>query len=58
MTNEAINRQQEIKRGLEHDWSDKQTAMQIDHAMAKLAVNNSLAQFKVCFFSIMILRSG
>ena len=44
---EAIMRLREIKRALEHDWSDKQETMQIDHACAKLQIQPESAQFKV-----------
>ncbi|XP_069956781.1 tektin-4-like [Cherax quadricarinatus] len=36
----------EVKRLLEHDWSDKQEAFQLDHSAAKLVNQTILAQFK------------
>ena len=44
---EAIRRLKEIKRMLEHDWSDKQETIIIDHEAAKLQINPYKAQFKV-----------
>lgn len=44
---EAICRLSEMKRLLEHDWSDKQETAQIDHTAARLQLKDNIAQFKV-----------
>ncbi|XP_037776989.1 tektin-4-like [Penaeus monodon] len=41
-----IKRLLEVKRLLEHDWSDKQEAFQLDHSAAKLVNHAVKAQFK------------
>ncbi|XP_045132773.1 tektin-4-like isoform X2 [Portunus trituberculatus] len=45
-TEAQISRLLEVKRLLEHDWSDKQEAFQLDHFAAKLANDRVKAQFK------------
>ncbi|CAL4114741.1 unnamed protein product, partial [Meganyctiphanes norvegica] len=45
-TNAQISRLLEIKRLLEHDWSDKQEAFQLDYSAAKLVQNPIDAQYK------------
>ncbi|XP_063859081.1 tektin-4-like [Scylla paramamosain] len=45
-TEAQISRLLEVKRLLEHDWSDKQEAFQLDHFAAKLANDRIKAQFK------------
>lgn len=46
-TDDQIFRLLEVKRLLEHDWSDKQEAFQLDHSAAKLVNDRLRAQFKV-----------
>lgn len=46
-TEAQIKRLLEVKRLLEHDWSDKQEAFQLDHSAAKLVNHAVKAQFKV-----------
>nr|XP_045594440.1 tektin-4-like [Procambarus clarkii] len=45
-TEAQIGRLLEVKRLLEHDWSDKQEAFQLDHSAAKLVNQAIQAQFK------------
>ncbi|XP_069981179.1 tektin-4 [Penaeus vannamei] len=45
-TEAQIKRLLEVKRLLEHDWSDKQEAFQLDHSAAKLVNHAVKAQFK------------
>ncbi|XP_071550321.1 tektin-4-like [Panulirus ornatus] len=45
-TEAQIARLLEVKRLLEHDWSDKQEAFQLDHSAAKLVNETVKAQFK------------
>ncbi|XP_042240604.1 tektin-4-like [Homarus americanus] len=45
-TEAQIARLLEVKRLLEHDWSDKQEAFQLDHSAAKLVNQTANAQFK------------
>ena len=44
-----------MKRLLEHDWSDKQEAFQLDHFAAKLANDRVKAQFKVTGGSVVVV---
>ncbi|XP_068206548.1 tektin-4-like [Palaemon carinicauda] len=45
-TEAQIARLLEVKRLLEHDWSDKQEAFQLDHSAAKLVIESVKAQYK------------
>ena len=65
-TEAQIDRLLEVKRLLEHDWSDKLEAFQLDYHAAKLVDKPYLAQYKVkifahdiifgCFLNISTLR--